>query len=97
MTVFWKDVHVVNGVVRWVSDDSVPFDDVLGELLDEGLIDTSTLKTTVEAREKEEDAWLEEYRNNPPQLSEGDLNELRTIHGSQAKVIDIFSGKEIIL
>lgn len=50
-------------------------------------------EATKAAREEEVHHEIEEYRRNPPKMTEEDLMEMRNAFGPGEKVVDIFSGK----
>jgi hypothetical protein len=55
------------------------------------------IDATIEAREKEVDEYLSEYRRNYKGVSEEEKNEMRSAFGEGAKVRDIISGEIINL
>lgn len=60
MSLFKFYVNTQN-VVRWNSNDSIPFDDMLDKLIDEGFITGNQYENSRLTREKEQDELLARY------------------------------------
>lgn len=82
------DMLIRHGVARWVSNGSVPPEDIiafavfLGAPVDEAACNV--------ARSAELSAFLTAYRANPPQV---DVAELRAAFGPGARVTNIITGQ----
>jgi hypothetical protein len=83
-----------DNVVRWKSNDHVPFNDVLLDLLVDGLISQQQFINSKHQRIAEESSWLTAYRkeqeNHVPDAEE--LFEMRAAFGEGATVVNIFTG-----
>lgn len=86
-----------NGIMRWTSNNQVPFDDVLARAKGEGApVDLVASKA---AREADAAAFLREYtkrqsRRTPAEIAEHRA-ELRAAFGPGETVIDIVTGERI--
>lgn len=68
--------------------------DEVAEILDYILTDGFSLEATNAAREIESQKFIEEYRKNPPKMTEEDLAEMRAAFDPDETVVDIFTGRE---
>jgi len=84
-------------VVRWNSNDRVPFDDMLQEFLQAGLIDRQTLVNSNEARRVETAQFLANYRANYRGPSEEERFEARAAFGPGARVVNVITGHEYVV
>jgi len=79
------------GVIRWKSNDRVPFDD----LLENAGVDTDTRQRCRVARDADTEKTLSEYReamkNHVP--SDEEMYEMRAAFGPGAKVVNVITGK----
>ena len=82
------------GVVRWKSNDSVPFDDMLAAFQKAGL--DLNMAASSKAREEESLRFLEDYRrrmaNHVP--SEEELFEMRAAFGEGTTVVNVLTGRK---
>lgn len=96
---FYIDINISakNGhVVRWNSNDQVPFDDMLTEFLIAGYITQQNVIDSMNARKVEQDLFLEQYVANRQKYGYSDEEkfEMRAAFGDE-EVVDIFTGKVI--
>ena len=87
-----------NNVVRWISNDRIPFDDMLTSFLNAGLINKEAVINSSFIRKEEDKKSIEEYaaRRQATGYSEEEKAEMRNAFGDQ-EVFDIFTGKVIAL
>lgn len=93
----WERAQVdAQGVVRWLSNGSVPFPDMLFDFRTIGLIDEATESRSVAVRVAEEAAFLASYRKAQEgrQESPEELYELRAAFGPGAEVVNVLTGKK---
>lgn len=85
-----------NDVVRWNSNNQVPFDDMLTNFLLADLIDQDNWLASINAREAEAKKSIQEYVANRQKYGYSDEEkfEMRAAFGNE-KVVDIFTGKEV--
>jgi len=83
------DCKIVDGVVRWISNDRVPFDDVLCTLP----ITPEQRAASNVAREAETAAFLAEWRTNPPEVTEEQRTEARAAFGPGVRIVDVITGR----
>jgi hypothetical protein len=89
--------YIVDGVVRWSSNDSVPPADLLSDWFEAGCISKGTLRASLEARDVDTAAFCAEYRRRQPaQPSAEELFEMRAAFGG-AEVVDVISGRRVRL
>lgn len=81
-------------VVRWNSNDRIPFADMLQEFKDAGWIDGQMYANSVEQRVVEDRAAIEAYCKNFKGYSEEALLEMRAEFGPGAKVVNVLTGQE---
>jgi hypothetical protein len=84
-------------VVRWNSNNSIPFEDMLQNFVDAGWITAQELLNSVEQRAEEDRIALEQYRKNRRAPSEEELFEMRAAFGAGATVVDVLTGREYTL
>jgi hypothetical protein len=89
--------RVVDGVVRWEANGSVPPSKVVSDFLAVGVIDAATAEASEAARKAETAAFLDAYRRNPPAVSDELRAELRAELGPAANVVDVITGRRIRL
>jgi len=91
-------VHINCGVVRWDSNDRVPFDDMLNDFRDLGLIDRADVLLSQDAREIDNEAFLAEYaeaqKNRSPEQIAEERYEARAAHGAGVKMVNLFTGEQ---
>lgn len=87
-------IYLKAGVVRWVSSDNVPFDDMLEQFVKEGRITAKERAISNRVREKESAEALDRYiaRNRGRKLSDEERFEMRAAFGEGAEVTNIFTG-----
>lgn len=86
------ETNEVSGpVVRWRSNDRIPFEDKLQEFLGKGLIGKLELNNSVRQREIEDQAFLAEYaRNKGPSAEE--RFEARAAMGPGVEMVNVITG-----
>lgn len=91
--------RIENGVVRWNSNDNVPFDDMLFDFVTIGVIDEATRQRSNEARSADTAAFCAEYRkamaNHVP--SDEEMFEMRAAFGEGETVVNVITGQRIRL
>jgi hypothetical protein len=83
-------------VVRWNSNDTVPPKDILAELCVTGHITTEMLYDSIDCKNKEDAAFLEEYvaRRQKYGYSDEEKFEMQAAFGNE-QVVDIFTGEVV--
>lgn len=88
-----------NGVYRWKSNDRVPPEDILVEMFVDAVIDEEELRYCKMVRKREQDAFLNKYRermaNHVP--SDEEMFEMIAVFGEGVTVVNAITGKEIQL
>lgn len=84
-------------VLRWSSNNSCPMPDMLAAWLTLGLITREQADATVAARDVDTQAFLAEYRKNPPVPDAEQLFEMRAAFGEGTEVVDVITGKTTVL
>jgi hypothetical protein len=79
-------------VVRWLSNDRIPFPDMLQNFREAGWIDRQTERNSLEQRRVEDRAALEQYVKNYRGPSAEDLAEMRAEFGAGAQVVNVLTG-----
>jgi hypothetical protein len=87
-----KEIYVTNGVVRWKSNDQVPFDDMLTKLFENGNILKQEVTKSNLIRQKEQTAFLESYRKNYNGPSDEERFEARAAFGSGVELVNVITG-----
>lgn len=91
--------YVDGNVIRWNSNDRIPPQDCLDEMLAQGLITELQVAWSKTIRKAEDEAFLNEYRermaNYEPSAEE--MFEMRAAFGEGEEVVNIFTGKRIQL
>ena len=84
-----------NGIFRWKSNSRVPFDDMLGCWN----LDDETLAACREARDKDNEVFIAEYRKSMEnyEYSDEEKFEMRAAFGEGAEVVNVLTGKKIRL
>ena len=82
-------------VIRWNSNDRIPFEDMLQNFVDAGWITAQELRNSVEQRVEEDRVAIEQYRNrkNRRAPSAEELFEMRAAFGAGARVVDVLTGE----
>jgi len=81
-------------VIRWNSNDRIPFEDMLQNFVDAGWITAQELRNSVEQRVEEDRIAIEQYRKNRRAPSAEELFEMRAAFGAGARVVDVLTGEE---
>jgi hypothetical protein len=81
-------------VVRWNSNDRIPFSDMLQKFEDAGWIDSQMHANSIEQRVVEDRVVIENYRKNFKGYSQEDLFEMRAEFGAGAQVVNVLTGQE---
>jgi hypothetical protein len=86
-------------VVRWNSNNAVPFQDMLLEFLTEGLITVQNYNNSNAQRAIDNGAFFKRYaenqKNHVPDAEE--LFEMRAAFGEGATVVNVITGRSISL
>lgn len=91
-----KDAYIDEyGVYRWLSNNRVPFDDMLECWTD----DEFQLNACREARNKDDAEFMAEYRERMEDYepSDEELFEMRSAFGEDTEVVNVITGKTIQL
>lgn len=86
-----------DGSVRWKTSGNYLPEDALDEL---ELFDSSVVfsrEATKIKRDEQTDAFLTEYRTNPPQISDEMYAEIQSEFGVGTTVVDVITGRRIAL
>lgn len=81
-----------NGVIRWNSNGNCIPDDFCEKLEYAGY--NFSREATREAREIEDNEFIEQYKAMKHEPTEEELAEMRAAFGAGTKVVDILSGRE---
>lgn len=88
--------EVTGPVVRWNSNDHVPFDDMLKDFEDAGWIDALTRLNSNNTRKLEDAEFLENYRRNYKGPTDEERFEARAAFGAGAEVVNVITGQKWI-
>lgn len=89
-----------SGIIRWKSNDRVPFDDVLSSFVRLGLIDWNNAERSSDERARDTEEFFRRSWAQTPEsgyIGGERLSELRADAGRTGKVVDIARGVEIDL
>ena len=91
-------VHT-SGVYRWNSNGNVPFEDMLAEFLNAGLIDYRAYSRSNDARREDTAAFLAEYKKREANrvYTAEEKAEMRNAFGDDAVVVNAITGQRINL
>ena len=93
----FADAYIKDDVVRWVSNDRVPFLDMVTDFATLGLIVDFQVELSENTRKIEQTAFLKEYMFAQANRSEEEKNEERMMaqaaFGSDAKVVNVITGE----
>ena len=93
----FADAYMDGDVVRWVSNDNVPFLDMVTDFATLGLIADFQVELSENTRKIEQAAFLKEYMIAQANRSEEQKNEERMMaqaaFGPDAKVVNILTGE----
>ena len=81
-------------VIRWKSNDRIPFGDMLSEFANAGWISGQEVENSLVQRKVEDRIALEAYAKNYKGPSQEDLFEMRAAFGSGARVVNVLTGHE---
>jgi hypothetical protein len=85
-----------NDVVRWKSNDQVPYDDMLTNFLVAGLIVQENVLRSMTARKAEAEIAIQQYVENRQKYGYSDEEkfEMQAAFGDE-EVVDVFTGKVV--
>ena len=93
----FADAYMDGDVVRWISNDNVPFLDMVTDFATLGLIADFKVELSENTRKIEQTAFLKEYMIAQANRSEEQKNEERMMaqaaFGPDAKVVNILTGE----
>ena len=93
----FADAYIKDDVVRWVSNDRVPFLDMVTDFATLGLIADFQVELSENTRKIEQTAFLKEYMFAQANRSEEEKNEERMMaqaaFGTDAKVVNVITGE----
>jgi len=93
----FADAYIKDDVVRWVSNDRVPFLDMVTDFATLGLIDDFQVDLSEYTRKIEQSAFLKGYMSAQANRSEEEKNEERMMaqaaFGSDARVVNVITGE----
>ena len=93
----FADAYMDGDVVRWISNDNVPFLDMVTDFATLGLIADFQVELSENTRKIEQTAFLKEYMIAQANRSEEQKNEERMMaqaaFGPDAKVVNILTGE----
>lgn len=93
----FESATVKGGVVRWNSNNNVPFEDMLTDFAEAGFIPFVTVGTSLEAREVDNKAFFAEYRKAQANRTEEQIAEqrfeARAAMGPGVEMVNIFTGE----
>ena len=93
----FENATVKGGVVRWNSNNNVPFEDMLTDFAEAGFIPFVTIGTSLEAREVDNKAFFAEYRKAQANRTEEQIAEqrfeARAAMGPGVEMVNIFTGE----
>jgi hypothetical protein len=79
-------------VVRWNSNNAIPFGDMLQEFVNAGWIDRQTENNSLVQRKVEDRRAIENYRKNYRGPSDEERFEARAAFGPGARVVNVLTG-----
>ena len=87
-----------NGVVRWKSNDRVPFEDMVTDFAEAGFVGKSAITLSELARQADTSAFLAEYataqaNRTPEQIAEEQF-EMQAAFGPGVEVVNVFTGQK---
>lgn len=81
-------------VVRWNTNDRIPFEDMLQEFVTAGWIGQVELNNSLRQRKIEDRIAIENYRKNYRGPSQEELFEARAAFGAGKKIVNVLTGTE---
>ena len=86
-----NEATITKGVLRWNSNNQVPFPDCIALAAHIGLpVDVAASNA---ARDADTDAFLTAYRKRPRRVSSEERAEMRAAFGRGAKVVNVITGR----
>lgn len=87
-------IVVKGGVVRWISSNNIPFDDMLEKFVVEGKITSREAGISAKQRQVEQSEAIQNYitRNRGRKLSDEERFEMRAAFGEGAEVTNFLTG-----
>jgi hypothetical protein len=87
-------------VVRWKSNDRIPFADMMADFVEAGYIRSDVAATSEEFRLKEQDAFLAEYRESQKNRSAEEIAEsrieARAAFGPGETIVNAITGERYV-
>lgn len=83
---------VTDGVVRWTTNNSIPFDDMLGDFEALGLIDAATRSRSTAQRAADNAAFARARSRRPRRVSAEERFEMRAAFGPGVEVVNVLTG-----
>jgi hypothetical protein len=89
--------YIEDGILRWKTNDQVPFDDMLQDFQRLGI--RFDVEKTKQFREKQVEESIAAYKKSMEnhQYSEEELFEMRAAFGPGTEVVNIITGKKVRL
>jgi hypothetical protein len=90
-----QDAYVdTAGIIRWISNDRIPFPDMLMDFLSAGLATADTVAASMTQRRQEDEASLKAYvkRNRGRKLSSEEQSEMTAAFGPGHSVVNCLTG-----
>jgi len=84
-------------VLRWKSNDRIPPDEVLRTWVEVGFITFLEAADSMEQRQRETAAFLDEYVRNQTAPTDEELFEMRAAFGEGETVVNVLTGRTIQL
>lgn len=96
MSKYADQIKIDGNVVRWISNSQIPFADVLGVLVSDGVITESQASASVQQKSVEDALAISKYVafREKHGYSDEEKFEIRAAFGNE-RVIDVFTGKAI--
>ena len=94
----FANAYVADGVVRWKSNDRVPFEDMVTDFVEAGFVEKSAIALSEIARQADTSAFLAEYataqaNRTPEQIAEEQF-EMQAAFGPGVEVVNVFTGQK---
>jgi len=81
-------------VVRWISNDRIPFEDMLETFVSLGYISQLEQQSSLAHREIEDGTAIKSYRENFKGYDSETLAEIRAAFGAGVNVVNVLTGHE---
>ena len=85
-----------DGAIKWESNGRYLMDDVMANIIANGFADFSK-EATAAKREAQNVAFFAEYRKAQRAPSQEEVSEMRNAFGAGTVVVDVISGRRIVL